>query len=106
MPRVLNGKKGHDAIPADAIYIGRRMPWHPDARVRAGSKWANPFKIPRDGDRPTVIAKHRAWLCDQPALMAALPELRGRDLFCWCAPEACHGDALLELANVSASLRP
>jgi hypothetical protein len=38
--------------------------------------------------------------------MAALPELRGRDLFCWCAPEACHGDALLELANVSASLRP
>jgi len=31
--------------------------------------------------------------------MAALPELRGQDLVCWCAPEACHGDILLELAN-------
>ena len=33
--------------------------------------------------------------------LAALPELRGKDLVCWCAPEACHGDVLLELANAS-----
>ena len=33
------------------------------------------------------------------ALMAALPELRGKDLLCWCAPEAYHGDLLLRLAN-------
>ena len=31
--------------------------------------------------------------------MAALPELRGKDLLCWCAPEACHGDLLLKQAN-------
>jgi hypothetical protein len=31
--------------------------------------------------------------------MAALPELRGKDLVCWCAPDACHADVLLELAN-------
>jgi Domain of unknown function (DUF4326) len=31
--------------------------------------------------------------------MASLPELRGKDLLCWCAPEVCHGDELLELAN-------
>lgn len=32
-----------------------------------------------------------------------LSELRGRDLACWCAPDApCHRDALLELANGSA----
>jgi hypothetical protein len=31
--------------------------------------------------------------------MAALPELRGKDLACWCAPERCHGQVLLELAN-------
>jgi hypothetical protein len=46
-----------------------------------------------------VIAKHRAWLCDQPDLMAALPELRRRNLYCWCAPLPCHGDVLLKLAN-------
>jgi hypothetical protein len=29
-----------------------------------------------------VIAKYRIWICGQPDLMAALPELRGRDLVC------------------------
>jgi len=31
--------------------------------------------------------------------LEALPELRGKDLGCWCAPENCHGDVLLALAN-------
>ena len=32
-------------------------------------------------------------------LIDYIHELRGRDLVCWCAPEACHGDVLLALAN-------
>lgn len=33
-------------------------------------------------------------------ILRHLPELRGRDLCCWCAPEfACHIDVLLDLAN-------
>jgi hypothetical protein len=28
-----------------------------------------------------------------------VPELRGRTLACWCAPELCHGDVLAELAD-------
>ena len=35
----------------------------------------------------------------QPALLAALPELRGKRLGCWCAPQACHGDVLAQLAD-------
>jgi hypothetical protein len=35
----------------------------------------------------------------QPDLMARLPELKGKVLGCWCAPEACHGDILSEFAN-------
>jgi hypothetical protein len=31
--------------------------------------------------------------------MAALHELRGKDLLCWCAPGSCHADVLVELAN-------
>jgi hypothetical protein len=31
--------------------------------------------------------------------MAALPELRGKKLGCWCKPGPCHGDVLAELAN-------
>jgi hypothetical protein len=34
----------------------------------------------------------------QPALLQALHELKGKDLICWCAPERCHADVLLELA--------
>jgi hypothetical protein len=55
--------------------------------------------IGRDGTRGDVIAKYRAWVLKQPELMGALDELRGRDLVCWCAPLACHGDVLVDLAN-------
>jgi hypothetical protein len=93
MPRALNYRTV--GLPAGAVYIGRVMP-----RYRLpGSKWGNPFRRGRDGTRAEVIELYRAWLCDQPALMAALPELHGRDLVCWCAPEPCHGDVLLRLAN-------
>ena len=90
------------AASRGAVYFGdktKRRPWDLPA-----SKWANPFKIDRpdkkrDGTRDEVIAKYRAWIVQQPELMAALPELRGKDLACWCAPERCHGDVLLELAK-------
>jgi hypothetical protein len=85
MCRVLN--KHEVGVPAGAIYFGR------------GSKWGNPFRIGPDGDRAAVIAKYARWLRDQHHLLRALDELRGRDLVCWCAPLACHGDLLLWLAN-------
>jgi hypothetical protein len=53
----------------------------------------------RTGSRADVIAKYRAWIVTQSELMNALDELRGRDLVCWCAPLACHGNVLIELAN-------
>ena len=65
----------------------------------SASKWANPFRIGRDGTREQVIAKHKRWLLREPQLLAALEELRGRTLGCHCAPQACHCDTLLELAN-------
>lgn len=70
-----------------------------DVRIDRATKWGNPFVIGRDGDRAMVIAKHAAWIRTQPDLMAALPELRGKVLACWCAPEACHGHTLAALAN-------
>ena len=97
MPTVVNvkGRKPNETQPHE-VYIGRhtRNGWRK-------SKWANPFKLSRDSDRDLVIAMYRRWLQQQPDLLAALPELRGKDLVCWCAPEKCHGDVLLELANAS-----
>jgi hypothetical protein len=60
---------------------------------------ANPFLIGHDVTRNEVITKYRAWIKRQPSLIAALHELRGKHLVCWCAPERCHAEVLIELAN-------
>ena len=57
------------------------------------------FKIGRDGTRTEAITKYRDHLLSRPELIAALPELRSKDLACWCATEPCHDEVLLELAD-------
>ena len=70
-----------------------------DVYIGRPGKWGNPFAIGRDGTREEVVAKYRDWIVKQPALMAALPELRGKVLGCWCAPKSCHGDVLITLCE-------
>ncbi len=70
-----------------------------DVYVGRPTKWGNPFVIGPDGSRAQVIAKYRQWLPLQAHLMQALPELRGKVLGCYCAPQPCHADVLAELAN-------
>jgi hypothetical protein len=93
-PRVLKCQTAYRrAWPARAVYIGAaegryyKLP---------ASKWT----------RAEVIAEFQTWICDQPHLMAALSELRGRDLVCWRAPAQCHGDVLKVLANAGSSESP
>lgn len=75
-------------MPADTVYVGRP------------SRFGNSFVIGRHGDRATVVARFETWLLANPELLAAArAELRGKDLVCWCAPEACHADVLLRIAN-------
>ncbi len=83
------------------VYVGRGR----------GSKWGNPFTfkggtladfvVPKD----EVLPQFEAWLREQPALMAALPELRGKVLGCWCKPGPCHGDILARLADEGTTRR-
>jgi len=70
-----------------------------DVYIGRPSKWRNPFVIGKDGNREEVIEKYKKWLLNNKELMADLWELRGKILACWCAPQSCHGDVLLELAN-------
>lgn len=65
------------------------------------SKWGNTFVIGRDGTRAEVIASHERHLRSRPELMAALGELRGKRLGCWCAPLPCHGEVLARLAKAA-----
>jgi hypothetical protein len=71
------------------VYIGRP------------SKGRNPFVVGRDGTRGECIELYERRVRENEALMAALGELRGLVLGCWCAPRACHGDVLVSLANPS-----
>ena len=86
MPKVFN--KRNEPITKGAVYVGRP------------SKWGNPFKIGRDGNREGVIEAYRQYalrrLADEPNW---LDSLRDKDLVCFCAPLPCHADILLELAN-------
>lgn len=96
-PQIINMRGRGGQVPPGAVYVGR-------AQGRVGlrqSKWANPFHIGRDGTRDQVIEQYRAWLLRQHDLMAALPELRGKDLACWCVPERCHAEVLIELATAN-----
>ena len=71
-----------------------------DVHIGRPSKWGNPFKIGRDGDRTEVIKKHRQWILTCPALLKSIQEeLKGKRLGCYCKPQSCHGDILAELAN-------
>ena len=76
-----------------------------DVYIGRPSKWGNPFAIGRDATRGQVIARYERWLRSQPELVAALHELEGKTLGCWCAPSACHGDVLARLAAQQAAER-
>ncbi len=98
-PRVvhLKRKAGIEVVSCD-VYIGRAM-YQGGWRLPT-SKWANPFTLAKfENDRQKVITAYEAHVRSKPELLAALPELAGQSLGCWCAPELCHGDVLVKLFN-------
>lgn len=79
----------------DTEYVGRRNQY---VKGTFQSKWANKFPVKKFG-REGCIAKYEEWLRGSPELLAQLPELAGKELGCWCKPEACHGDVLVALGH-------
>lgn len=79
------------------VVHNKREPY--DVYIGRPSKWGNPFTLTPGADRDAVIARYATWVVTQPHLMAALGELRGKVLGCWCAPKSCHGDVLARLAD-------
>lgn len=68
-----------------------------DVYIGRPSKWGNPYRVGPDGTVGEVLMAYEAYVRSRPDLMAALPELRGKVLGCWCAPKPCHGNVLLKL---------
>lgn len=85
----------HHGEPYD-VYIGR------------GSIFGNPFSHMNNTQaefkvktREEAVASYKAWVQTQPHIMAEIPKLKGKTLCCFCAPLACHGDILAEIADTS-----
>ena len=69
-------------------------------RIDRRTEWGNPFEMPADGDRATVIKNYEDhYLPNKPSLTAKVHNLQGKVLACWCAPEPCHGDVLAAWAD-------
>lgn len=77
-----------------------------DVFIGRPSKWGNPFSHCEHtiaefkvASRTEAIAKYKDWIVNQPELMNALHELKGKTLGCYCKPKKCHGDILSSLVN-------
>lgn len=69
-------------------------------RVDRRTAWGNPFEMPDDGDRGTVIENYRVhYLPHKPSLAKKVSELQGKAIGCWCAPAPCHADVLKAWAD-------
>lgn len=86
MPSVYNRR--YLGAPEAAVSIERPGPW------------GNPFRA-EDYGRRECIARYRRWILEDAQRLSEVREaLAGRDLVCCCKPRECHGDVLLELANL------
>ncbi len=102
---VVRLRRDRDQVFQDCdLYIGQQVK-HSGWDLEA-SRWANPFKLTRKNSdrteetnmtRTESLKRYQQHVLDSPELMASLHELKGKRLGCWCHPDKCHGDILIEL---------
>jgi len=107
IPEVVNFKLIGYKLDTGDIYIGRANKFY----NLSESPWKNPFKIgallKKNGQtkaitRQVAIDEYRIYIQEsQPTRFGFLYFLwklaHSKRLVCWCKPEACHGDVLVEL---------
>lgn len=87
------------------VYIGRAGIVFIDKQrfPKKSSNFSNPYKIGKDGTREEVIEKYKNYITqklkENVLLQEELFKMKGKNLGCWCAPEPCHGNVLLDLLS-------
>ena len=69
---------------------------------KQSSIWANPFKIGKQYTRETCLVSYKNYIVEKIKTEPNkydLNTLKNKNLGCWCHPDPCHGDILLELTN-------
>lgn len=117
----LSRKKGFNLQAASKALNGLEA-----VNVARPSKWGNPFIVNREepGSQKRAVDLYRTLFTSKATLsrhdvlrflrgnggrgegrilelgLVLVPDLRNRNLACWCKPgDPCHADVLLELAN-------
>lgn len=76
------------------VYIGRNMSFYVKGTFK--SKWHNPFSVKKYG-RNKCLELYKNYILSNQELLDQLSELKGKELGCWCYPDKCHGDILVEI---------
>ena len=88
------------------IYIARKgiVFINKERYPKDNSIFCNPFKINDKTTREHVILKYKIYLLEKikndEILIKEFYKLKNKKLGCWCKPEACHGDVIIELLNI------
>ena len=97
-PKLKVWRKDDPHMPAGTIYCGRPTPF--------GNMWSHKpssvYRVMRVATREEAIEHYRKWIYadEQAELRQRIKtELKGKHLCCWCCPEPCHAEILLEIAN-------
>ena len=80
----------------DAALIAWAKARHRAELIDRRTRWGNPYRITRAMKRADVIAAYAEHFARLPHLHRDLGTLRGKVLVCWCYPERCHGDVLID----------
>lgn len=97
--RVRSGGTVVANLKSDANLIGWAQKHECYVKIDRRTDWGNPYILGKDGDRDTVCESYRIYILRKYSLIDRLPELQGKVLGCWCYPERCHGNELIELMN-------
>lgn len=67
---------------------------------KKSSQWANPFTVKENG-RDECLILYREWIKNKIKNEGTdeILKLKNKTLGCWCKPEKCHGDILIEILN-------
>lgn len=88
----VNSEEWRNTPEDQRVYIGREN----RRRGFKASKWENPYRLSEGYTRAEVINRYRQHIKGR-SFIGDIEELRGKVLGCWCKPEACHGDVLVEM---------
>ena len=91
MTQVRNIRDGtYDPANPEHVYVGRyNRRYHLQAHPLH-----NPYEMRTEQERDRVLQSYDAYLAGRPDLQELARALRGKTLYCWCAPRRCHAEII------------